>query len=67
MEAVCQVFTNTLEYEPTTPVASACVGSAAQLGCRLPPVLAPVLLPRESPRGIADSHNVLALPACRES
>ena len=32
VEAVCQVFTNTLEYEPTTPVASACVGSAAQLG-----------------------------------
>ncbi|CAL5227795.1 g10818 [Coccomyxa viridis] len=31
-EAVCQVFTNSLEYEPILPVASACAGSAAQQG-----------------------------------
>ncbi len=31
-EAVCQVFTNSLEYEPLLPVASACAGSAAQQG-----------------------------------
>ena len=31
-EAVCQVFTNSLEHEPTLPVASACAGSAAQQG-----------------------------------
>ena len=32
VEAVCQVFTNSLEYEPTTPVASACAGSSALQG-----------------------------------
>ena len=31
-EAVCQVFTNSLEYEPLMPVASACGGSGAQQG-----------------------------------
>ena len=31
-EAVCQVFTNSLEYEHLLPVASACAGSAAQQG-----------------------------------
>ena len=37
-EAVCQVFTNSLEYEPAMPVATACAGSAALQGvipCRL--------------------------------
>ena len=37
-EAVCQVFTNSLEYEPSVPVATACAGSAALQGvipCRL--------------------------------
>ena len=33
-EAVCQVFTNSLEFEPGLPVASACAGSAAQQGAR---------------------------------
>ena len=58
VEAVCQVFTNTLEYEPTTPVASACAGSAAQQGAA-PPVPAPYpctgLAAQKSPRGVADS------------
>ena len=31
-EAVCQVFTNSLEYEPLLPVATACGGSAGQQG-----------------------------------
>lgn len=31
-EAVCQVFTNSLEYEPILPVAAACSGIAAQQG-----------------------------------
>ena len=35
-EAVCQVFTNSLEYEHILPVASACAGSAAQQGLHIP-------------------------------